>query len=241
VNLLYLDGIDHTDEVDVKLIEIFSTNVTIAFDNLYLDKELFETQGEIIQTLGDVVETRSKEAANHVKRVAHLSKAMAELAGLNGIECEIIFMAAPMHDIGKVAIPDRVLLKPDKLNDEEWAIMKTHAQIGADIFARSTRPVLNAASIIAGQHHEKFDGSGYPHGLSGTNIHIFARIVALVDVFDALIHRRCYKEPWPLEDVLTLMNDQKGKHFDPDLVDLMIGNLAKIQEIVALYPDTDGE
>lgn len=239
VNLLYLDGVDHTDEVDVKLVRIFSTNVTIAFDNLYLDKELYETQGEIIETLGDVVETRSKETANHVKRVAHLSRMMAHLYGLAPADCETLFMASPMHDIGKVAIPDRVLLKPGKLDDEEWVIMKTHAQIGADIFGRSTRPVLVAASIVAGQHHEKFDGTGYPNGLAGEDIHIFGRIVALVDVFDALIHRRCYKEPWPIEDVLKLLKEQKGQHFDPKLVDLFIDNLALAEEIVAQYPDLD--
>ncbi|MCP5209007.1 MAG: DUF3369 domain-containing protein [Hahellaceae bacterium] len=239
VNLLYLDGVDHTDEVDVKLVRIFSTNVTIAFDNLYLDKELYETQGEIIETLGDVVETRSKETANHVKRVAHLSRMIAQLYGLSPADCETLFMASPMHDIGKVAIPDRVLLKPGKLDDEEWVIMKTHAQIGADIFARSTRPVLVAASIVAGQHHEKFDGSGYPNGLAGDNIHIFGRIVALVDVFDALIHRRCYKEPWPIEDVLKLFQEQKGLHFDPKLVDILIENLSLAEEIIAQYPDFD--
>lgn len=239
VNLLYLDGVNETDEVDVKLIEIFSTNVTIAFDNLYLDKELYETQGEIIETLGDVVETRSKETANHVKRVAHLSRMLAIHAGLSPEDCATLFMAAPMHDIGKVAIPDSVLLKPGKLDAKEWVVMRTHAQIGADIFSRSTRPVLRAASVIAGQHHEKFDGSGYPNAISGEDIHIFGRIVALVDVFDALIHRRCYKEPWPLEDVLRLLDDEKGKHFDPMLVDLLVQNLVDAQEIIALYPDVE--
>jgi response regulator RpfG family c-di-GMP phosphodiesterase len=239
VNLLYLDGVDHTDEIDVKLVRIFSTNVTIAFDNLYLDKELYETQGEIIETLGDVVETRSKETANHVKRVAHLSRLIGRLYGLSSADCETLFMASPMHDIGKVAIPDRVLLKPGKLDAKEWVVMKTHAQIGAEIFSRSTRPVLVAASIVAGQHHERFDGSGYPNGLAGENIHIFGRIVALVDVFDALIHRRCYKESWPLEDVINLLEEQKGLHFDPKLVDLLIGNLPLVEEIVAQYPDAD--
>lgn len=168
-----------------------------------------------------------------------MSRMIAQLYGLSPADCETLFMASPMHDIGKVAIPDRVLLKPGKLDDEEWVIMKTHAQIGADIFARSTRPVLVAASIVAGQHHEKFDGSGYPNGLAGDNIHIFGRIVALVDVFDALIHRRCYKEPWPIEDVLKLFQEQKGLHFDPKLVDILIENLSLAEEIIAQYPDFD--
>jgi len=237
VNLIYLDGVNALDELDKRMIQVFSSNVTIAFDNLYLDREIFDTQVEIIDTLGDVVENRSKEAAYHVKRVSHLSRLLARLAGLSEKEVDILFMSAPMHDIGKVAIPDSVLLKPGKLDADEWEVMKTHAEIGHNIFNKSQRPVLQAAAIVAGQHHEKFDGSGYPNGLKGEEIHIYGRIVALVDVFDALIHKRCYKEAWPLDTVIAELKTQEGKHFDPQLLNLFLNNIKAVMAIVKAYPD----
>ena len=235
--LLYIDGLHEIDDLDNKLLQIFITNVSIAFDNLYLNQELYDTQMEIIDTLGDVVETRSKETANHVRRVAKLSQLLASKNGLSREQCELLFVAAPMHDIGKVAVPDNILLKPDKLSPEEWTIMKTHTQIGEDIFSQSKRPALNAAAIVAGQHHEKYDGTGYPSGLKGEDIHIFARIVALADVFDALVHRRCYKDAWPLEKALDLLKEQRGKHFDPNLVDILIENLDEAKAILQDYPE----
>ena len=238
INLIYLEGITEIDDLDKQLIEVFSNNITIAFDNLYLDREIFETQAEIIDTLGDVVESRSKEAANHVKRVSYLSRSLALWYGLSEETADELFMASPMHDVGKVAIPDAVLLKPGKLDEKEWEIMQSHVQVGCDIFANSKRPVLQAASIVAGQHHEKFDGSGYPNGLKGEDIHIYGRIVALVDVFDALIHARCYKAAWPLEKVLALLEEEKGRHFDPKLVDLFMINIEEVKAIVEKYPDT---
>lgn len=236
-NLVYLDNLHHSEEVDFRLIELFSRNISIAFDNLYLDQEIYDTQTEIIDTLGDVVETRSKESANHVRRVAHMSRLLGHHSGLDETECQILFSAAPMHDVGKVAIPDSVLLKNGPLDPDEWAIMKRHALIGAEIFGRSKRPMLQAASIIAAQHHEKFDGSGYPLGLVGENIHLYGRIVALCDVFDALVNRRCYKEAWPLERVLDHLRSEKGRHFDPKLVDLLLDHLGEVREIMITYAD----
>ncbi|MBE0367781.1 DUF3369 domain-containing protein [Pseudoalteromonas aurantia] len=237
INLIYLERVGQIDALDRQLLELFSHNISVAFENLALDKEIFDTQSEIIDTLGEVVESRSKEAANHVRRVSHLSKALAEWAGLAEDEANQLFMASPMHDVGKVAIPDSVLLKPGKLDASEWEIMKSHVSIGHDIFARSKRPVLKAAAIVAGQHHEKYNGKGYPNGLAGEDIHIFGRIVALVDVFDALSHSRCYKEAWPLEEVVALLNEEKGEHFDPKLVDLFIENIDKVTHIMDSYPD----
>lgn len=237
VNLLYLDHLQGTDDIDMRLIEIFSRNMTVAFDNLYLDQEMFDTQAEIINTLGDIVETRSKESANHVKRVAHLSRLLGELYGLDEAQCQILFTAAPMHDVGKIGIPDRILLKPGPLDAEEWAFMQRHAQIGADIFSRSGRPMLRAAAIIAGQHHERFDGSGYPNGLAGEDIHIYGRIVGLTDAFDALFNRRCYKAPWPLDKVLAEIQTESGTHFDPRLVALMLANLERVMEIYSRFGD----
>ncbi|MDP3584209.1 MAG: DUF3369 domain-containing protein [Thiobacillus sp.] len=236
-NLIYLDNLNHSEEIDLRLIELFSRNISIAFDNLYLDQEIYDTQTEIIDTLGDVVETRSKESANHVRRVAHIARLLGQHSGLDETECQILFSAAPMHDVGKVAIPDSVLLKNGPLDKHEWEVMKRHAMIGSEVFGRSKRPMLQAASIIAAQHHEKFDGSGYPHGLLGHNIHIYGRIVAVADVFDALVNRRCYKEAWPLEKVLELLISEKGRHFDPALVDILLDHLDEVREIMGVYAD----
>ncbi len=236
-NLVYLDNLNHSEEIDLRLIELFSRNISIAFDNLYLDQEIYDTQTEIIDTLGDVVETRSKESANHVRRVAHMSRLLGQYCGLNETECQILFSAAPMHDVGKVAIPDSVLLKNGPLEKHEWEVMKRHAMIGSEVFGRSKRPMLQAASIIAAQHHEKFDGSGYPQGLVGHDIHIYGRIVALCDVFDALVNRRCYKEAWPLERVLDHLRSEKGRHFDPTLVDILLNHLDEVREIMLTYAD----
>lgn len=233
--LVYLDGVPAIDELNRRLLEIFSSNVAVAFENLYLDKELYETQSEIINILGDVVESRSNETANHVKRVSHFSRMLARLCGLSEEESDVLYMAAPMHDVGKVAIPDRILLKEGPLDEDEWKEMKTHAAIGASMFSSSTKPVLQAAAIVAGEHHEKFDGSGYPKGLKGRDIHIYGRIVAVADVFDALAQKRCYKKAWPLADILVLLREQKGKHFDPELVELFLGNIEEVKRILKAY------
>ena len=190
------------------------------------NEEIINTQKELIARMGEIGETRSKETGNHVKRVAEYSRQLALLAGLPPDEAELLKMASPMHDIGKVAIPDRVLLKPGKLDAEEWEIMKTHASIGYELLRYSERPILQAAAIVAGQHHEKWDGSGYPKGTAGDQIHIYGRITALADVFDALGSDRVYKKAWPLQQILELMNEQSGRHFDPQLVTLFQQNLS---------------
>jgi response regulator RpfG family c-di-GMP phosphodiesterase len=225
INLLYMDNIHKISDLDKRLIDIFAVNVGVAFENLLLNKELEDTQSELIFRLGDVVESRSKEAANHVKRMAEYCYHLALLAGLDEQQAVLLKHASPMHDIGKIATPDSILLKPGKLNDEEWAIMRQHPAIGHQILGNSERPILNAAAIIALQHHEKFDGSGYPSGLEGEEIHIFARIVAIADVFDALSHERCYKPAWPIEDVINEIERGAGYHFDPELVQLFIDNI----------------
>jgi response regulator RpfG family c-di-GMP phosphodiesterase len=142
-----------------------------------------------------------------------------------------------MHDIGKIATPDSVLLKPGKLDADEWAIMQQHPTIGLQILDGSSRPILKAAAVIAHQHHEKYDGTGYPQGLSGTDIHPYARIVAVADVFDALSHARCYKEAWPVAQVAEYMREVAGKHLDPGYVEILIKNIDKAEEINRLLPD----
>ncbi len=206
-------------------------------EEIHLHQEIESTQSEIIYKMGEIGESRNKETGNHVRRVAEYAKLLAHKAGLNEEESELIAMASPMHDIGKVAIPDAVLLKPGKLNDDEWTIMRSHAIIGANVLAGSERSILKAASIIAKEHHEKYDGSGYPYGLAGEDIHMYGRIVAVADVFDALGSKRPYKKEWTLEEIIGLFHEQKGKHFDPVLVDLFLNNLDEFLEIRNCYHD----
>lgn len=204
-------------------------------ENLY--NELEETQREIIYKLGEIGETRSAETGYHVKRVAEYSKLLAQKINLDKEDVDILFISSPMHDIGKVGIPDSVLNKPGKLNPEEWDLMQTHAQIGYNILKGSTRAALKAASVISYSHHEKWDGSGYPQGLKGDEIHIFGRITAIADVFDALSAERIYKKAWPLEKILNYFNEEKGKHFDPYLIDVFMDNLDEFLEIKEKYKD----
>jgi putative two-component system response regulator len=201
------------------------------------DKEIEATQKEVIFTMGAIGETRSKETGNHVKRVAEYSKLLALLYGMHEEEAELLKMASPMHDIGKVGIPDNILNKPGKLDADEWKIMKTHAELGYEMLKYSQRPILKAASIVAIEHHEKYNGSGYPNSKEGEDIHVYGRITAIADVFDALGSDRCYKKAWPLEKILELFKEEHGKHFDPHLMDLFLDNLDKFLEIRDTYID----
>jgi len=185
-----------------------------------LHQEIETTQQEVIYRMGEIAESRSQETGNHVRRVAEYSRLLALKYGLSKKEADLIATASPMHDIGKVGIPDAILLKPAALTQEEWKIMRTHALLGHSVLANSERPLLKAAAIIAKEHHEKYDGTGYPIGLVGDNIHLYARIVAIADVFDALSHDRCYKKAWEMQRILQLFQDEKGKHFDPQLIDI---------------------
>jgi response regulator RpfG family c-di-GMP phosphodiesterase len=152
-------------------------------------------------------------------------------------ETAVLMHAAPMHDVGKIATPDAVLLKPGRLTPEEWDVMRQHPTIGLQILDGSQRPILKAAAVIAHQHHEKWDGSGYPQGLKGDEIHPYARIVAVADVFDALTHERVYKKAWPIDQVRDYLRDVAGQHLDPYYVDILVRNLDKAAEINARWPD----
>lgn len=204
---------------------------------IQLHKEIETTQSEIIYKMGEIGESRNKETGNHVRRVAEYSRLLAQKAGLSDEDSEMVAMASPMHDIGKVAIPDSILLKPGKLDEQEWVVMRTHSSIGYSVLSGSDRPILNSAAIIAHQHHEKYNGTGYPNGLKGENIHIYGRIVAIADVFDALGSDRPYKKAWPLEKILDLFRNERGEHFDPFLIDLFIEHLDEFLEIRSKYID----
>jgi response regulator RpfG family c-di-GMP phosphodiesterase len=236
-SLLVLKGVEEISEIDVQLLDVFCSGVAIAFDNILLNQEITDTQAELILRLGDVVESRSNEAGNHVRRMAQICHLLAQEAGMTEDETAVLMHAAPMHDIGKIATPDAVLLKPGRLTPDEWEIMKQHPTVGLQILDGSQRPILKAAAVIAHQHHEKWDGSGYPQGLKGEQIHPYARIVAVADVFDALTHERCYKDAWPIDQVRDYLREVAGKHLDPCFVDILIRNIDKAAEVNRRWPD----
>ncbi|MBV1775501.1 DUF3369 domain-containing protein [Burkholderiaceae bacterium DAT-1] len=235
--LLVLKGVTKIDQLDSQLLDIFSSSVGIAFENLLLNQEIVDTQSELINRLGNLVESRSQEMGNHVKRIAELSHMLALSYGLPPEEAEIIRRAAPMHDIGKIATPDSVLLKPGELTEEEWEVMKQHPVVGHKLLEGSNRPILQAAAIICHEHHERFDGSGYPRGLVGKSIHAYARIVAVADVFDALSHQRVYKPAWAEGDVIEYVKKVAGSHLDPEIVDLLLTRLDTAKAIRERFPD----
>lgn len=228
---------EHFSKKDMDYLTLAASYAGKALESALLSHEIEETQKELIFTIGKIGESRSKETGNHVKRVAEYSYILALGLGLPQKEAELLKIASPMHDIGKVAIPDEVLNKPGKLSEAEFDLMKTHAAIGYGLLNKSNREILKAAAIVAHQHHERWNGQGYPQGLKGEDIHIFGRITALADVFDALGSDRVYKKAWPLEPIIALIREERGHHFDPQVVDVFLSELPKLLEIRKQYSD----
>ena len=192
---------------------------------------LRQTRLNIVQALGMAAEYKDNETGLHVIRMSHFSRIIALEAGFSPDEAEELLHAAPMHDVGKIGIPDAILQKPGKLDENEWLIMQKHPEIGAQIIGEHNASMLQMARRIALGHHEKWDGSGYPAGLAGDDIPIEARIVAIADVFDALTSVRPYKKAWTVEDAVALIREQSGRHFDPQLVECFIRRLDEINQI----------
>ena len=236
-DVVYVNSDHPLTQNDLSLIELFLHNVSIAYENVLLRNEIEGTQRDMLYMLGESIETRSRETGQHVRRVAEYCRLIAIGLGLSERESEIIEIASPLHDFGKIGIPDRILNKPGKLDADDWEIMKTHASIGHELLNRSEREILKAASVIAGQHHEHWNGNGYPAGIKGNEIHIYARIAAIADVFDALGSKRCYKDAWPIEKIVDYLNQQRGNQFDPKIVDWVLDNMNKMIEVRRLYPD----
>jgi response regulator RpfG family c-di-GMP phosphodiesterase len=211
-----------------------SHNITDIYN---LQQEIIDTQKEVVFTMGAIGETRSRETGQHVKRVAEYSRLFAKYLGLDRERIDLIGDASPMHDIGKVAIDDNILKKPAKLTDDEFAVMREHAEIGYKMLAHSNRPLLKVASIIALEHHERWDGKGYPRRLKGEEISLEGRITALADVFDALGSDRVYKQAWEDERIYQYFREQRGQQFDPHLVDLFFEHLDEILEIRKKFSD----
>lgn len=222
--------------INDEIIEYISIKHNVS-EIIYLNKEIIDTQKEVLYTMGTICEGRSNETGNHVKRVAEYSFLMAKKCGLSRKECELLKLASPVHDIGKIAIEDSILKKPAKLSDEEYLKMKEHATIGYEMLRNSKREILKAAATIAHEHHERWDGKGYPRGLEKEQIHIYGRITAVCDVFDALASKRCYKQAWPLEKIVKLFKEERAKQFDPNLVDIFLNNLDEFLKIQEEYQD----
>jgi response regulator RpfG family c-di-GMP phosphodiesterase len=226
------------DDKDLRYLTLAASYAAETLDAALLAEENHQTQQETIFLMSEAVEKRSKETGNHIKRVAAYSRLLAFAYGLSEEETSVLEFSSPMHDIGKIGIPDAILNKPDKLDEKEYDVMKQHTLFGYEILSASPRGMLKAAAILAYQHHEKWDGSGYPNGLKGEDIHIYGRITAVADVFDALGSDRCYKEAWELEEILNLFREESGRHFEPKLVDLLIENISEMIKIRDKYKDT---
>ncbi len=234
VNKIFGDGFE---ELDVKFLKLASSYAGESIETARLYEEIEDTQRELIFTLSEVAEMRSKETGNHVKRVAEYSKLLAVKAGLSRSDAELLKLASPMHDIGKIAIPDAVLNKPGRLDPAEIEIMRKHTDFGFSMLRNSNRAILKTAAIVAFQHHEKFDGTGYPRGLKGDEINIFGRISAIADVFDALGSDRVYKKAWDIDRIVEEFKKEQGKHFDPMLIDAFLSNLPEFLKIRDSFRD----
>ena len=204
-----------------------------------LNEEITDTQKEVVFTMGAIGESRSKETGNHVKRVAEYSKVLALAYGMDEDEAELLRTASPMHDIGKVAIPDSILKKPARLTKEEFDVMKTHTTLGHEMLKHSNRPILHTASIVSYEHHERWDGKGYPQGLKADETHIYGRITAIADVFDALGSTRVYKPAWDDEKIFNLFKEERGYQFDPKIVDLFFENKDALLAIRDKFSDSN--
>ncbi|ALS98130.1 DUF3369 domain-containing protein [Lacimicrobium alkaliphilum] len=236
-SLLYLSGLPRKlTPTDKHLLQIFSQNVQIAFDNVLLTKDIEDTQREIVERLGQALE-RQMGGGKHIQRMTMICELLGREYGLEKEEINILKLAIPLHDVGKLKIPEAILLKPGQLNDEEKEVVRHHTEFGYQLLKDSRRPIIQAAAKMARDHHEHWDGNGYPQGLKGDEISIFSRITALADVFDALQARRCYKDAWPMEKVLENIQAQRGKQFEPKLVDILLDNKDKLEAIAVAYPD----
>ena len=200
-------------------------------------EELRHTRLQVVQRLGMAAEYRDEETGNHILRMSHISALLARAIGWSKADCDLMLNASPMHDIGKIGIPDAILLKPGKFEPHEWEIMKTHATIGGKLLDGDGSDLMRMAREIAISHHEKWDGSGYPGGLAGEAIPQSGRIAALADVFDALTSVRPYKKAWTVEAAVDLIKDTRGKHFDPDLVEAFLGELPAIMTICERFSE----
>ena len=203
--------------------------------------QLHESRLQVVRRLGRAAEYRDNETGLHIIRMSYISVIIGRAAGMAEEDLDLLLNASPMHDIGKIGVPDHILLKPGKFEPEEWEIMKTHAQIGGDILSGDDSPMMSMAREIALTHHEKWDGSGYPNSLKGTDIPLVGRVSALADVFDALTSVRPYKKAWSIEDAVSFINENSGSHFDPELVKHFVDSLDLIVDVKEKYMEPESD
>ncbi len=201
--------------------------------------QLHDTRLQIIRRLGRAAEFKDNETGLHIIRMSYYARLIAQEAGLSEEHTDVLFNAAPMHDVGKIGIPDNILMKPGKLDPDEWDLMQQHTTIGAEIIGGHSSELLQMARMIAMTHHEKWNGKGYPLGLSGEDIPTEGRIVAVADVFDALTNERPYKKAWSADDAADLIKEESGQHFDPVLIEAFIKVLPEILEIKQQYTENE--
>ncbi len=218
-------------------IQLYDQNRALAIQVQDFTDELLQTRIELFRQLGRVAELKDDETGMHIVRMSHYSHLIAELLDESDEWKDLLFQVASMHDIGKIAIPEHILLKPGKFDDDEWQIMKSHPEHGAKIIGEHRSDIMKMAKQVALYHHEKWDGSGYPFGLKGEDIPLCARIVAIADVFDALTSKRPYKGAWGFEETISFIEEQKGIHFDPELVPLFLQQKDKVLMIMKEYHD----
>ncbi len=212
-----------------------SLETKLKYSQKRLLSELESNQKEMILMLTELMEYTSDETGKHIKRVAEISALLAEYhPSLSEEDVWVIYHASPMHDVGKMTVPHEILHKKGKYSAAEFDVMKTHTSNAYKLLCCSERKLMKAAAIIAHEHHEKWNGEGYPQNKKGEDIHIYGRIVALADVFDALTHKRCYKDAWPLDDVVQYIKERRGKQFDPVLVDIFIEHLDEFSDILKM-------
>lgn len=232
-NYIYMEGVKHLSPLDFELLDLFLRNFSLIFDNFNLNNEIITTQKDVISFLGNLLESRAEGLDDHVKKVSSIARNLALKLGLSENDADLLESIAPLHDVGKIGILDSILLKPARLTPEEFEIMKTHTTLGYNVLKNNKRPLLASGAIIAHQHHERWDGRGYPQGLSGEEIHIFARILTASDIFDALLSKRPYKDPWEPAKVKSYFIENRGLIFDPQIADLVISNFDELLSLIS--------
>ncbi|REL35840.1 HD domain-containing phosphohydrolase [Thalassotalea euphylliae] len=238
-SVLYIEFEQDAEHFKTNLAELYVTNVALILEGLTQRHEIERTQTEMLYLVGEAIETRNHHIGSHAQRVSLLSALFAQKLGLSERFVSAIKIAAPLHDIGKVAIPDHILNKPDKLTEEEWRVMKTHATLGSEILARSKASISQLGARIAHYQHENWDGSGYPEGLQGEEIPVEARIAAIANVFDTLGNDRCYSRKWQMDEIKDHIAAQRGLQFEPRLVDILFANFEEFAAIRQQFPETE--
>lgn len=235
-SLLYMAFSDPVDEAGRELLALFSANVAITYEKLLQREESAATQQATVAILGGALERRAPDSGGHVERVGLIAAMLAEAAQLAPAAVRQLRQAAPLHDVGHSGVPDAVLNQPGPLDGEQWRLMRQHSEVGRDMLRRSPQPVLQLAAAIAHEHHERWDGGGYPRGLAGEQISLAGRITALADFVDAMVSPRCYRPAWPLEHALEQVRAESGKRFDPALAALLLQRAADLRQLYLHSP-----